>query len=62
LEGEDIYRFFLDVSIPAGRRQQAFTGLPDYFRDGYVSIPEGWHADDVAAYLAHYRTAGTRRA
>jgi hypothetical protein len=62
LEGEDVYRFLLDGAIPAGRRQQVFTGLPDHFGDGHVSIPEGWDADDVAAYFAHYRsTAGSLR-
>jgi hypothetical protein len=62
LEGEDVYRFLLDGSLPPGRRQQAFTGLPDYFGDGHVSIPEGWHADAVAEYLAHYlKTAGSLR-
>jgi len=62
LEGEDVYRFFLDGSIQSGRRREVFTELPDYFGDGHVSIPEGWHADDVAAYLAHYRsTAGSLR-
>jgi hypothetical protein len=61
LEGEDVYRFLLDGSLPE-RRQQVFTGLPDYFGDGHVSIPEGWHAGEVAAYLAHYRsTAGSLR-
>jgi hypothetical protein len=39
-----------------------FTGLPNYFGDRLVSIPKGWHAGDVAAYLAHYRsTAGSLR-
>jgi hypothetical protein len=62
LEGEDVYRLLLDGSAPPGRRQTVFTGLPNYFADRLVSIPEGWHADDVTAYLAHYRrTAGKLR-
>ena len=62
LEGEDVYRFLLDGSVPHSRRQTVFTGLPDYFGDGHVSIPAGWHADDVTAYLAyHQSTAGSLR-